>query len=604
MRDFAVNGVRWVVLVLVAYSGWTSSSDRAAAQQEPTNKPRAVDQLRLQQESVADKYAKLEKLLDDMARIEGVTNPQRAALLMQALRQSKERLTTVKLNSVVRLLSQEQLNRALENQREAHDDMKSLLELLLTENRPDRLKREQDRLRDYIKEVERILRLQRSVQGRTEGGGDLSDLSKDQEKIAERTGDLADRIRENEESGAEGQPGEGQPGEGQPGEGQPGEGQPGEGQPGEGQPGEGQPGEGQPGEGQPGEGQPGEGQPGEGQPGEGQPGEGQPGEGQPGEGQPGEGQPGEGQPGEGQPGEGQPGEGQPGEGQPGDEGAPPPQQQDENPARKRIEAAEQRMRQAQQRLEEAERKDAVEEQERAREELEAAKAELERILRQLREEEVERMLALLEGRFRKMLEAQIRIYDDTVQLDRVPDDEKDARVPIPAGRLATEERKLVVEADRALNLLLDEGSSIAFPETVSQLRDDMQQVAERLDAANVGRVTQSIEEDIIASLEEMIEALQKAQKDMEEQRLNPPPMPPGEPQDQPLVDAIAELKMIRALQMRVNMRTNRYARLLDDIDDPVGQATEQELVDALARLAERQERIYQITRGLVLGKNR
>jgi hypothetical protein len=143
-----------------------------AAQQEPTNEPRAVDQLSLQQESVADKYAKLEKLLDDMARIEGVTNPQRAALLMQALRQSKERLTTVKLNSVVKLLSQEQLNRALENQREAHDDMKSLLELLLSENRPDRLKREQDRVREYIKEVERIIRLQRSVQGRTEGGGD------------------------------------------------------------------------------------------------------------------------------------------------------------------------------------------------------------------------------------------------------------------------------------------------------------------------------------------------------------------------------------------------------------------------------------------------
>jgi hypothetical protein len=69
------------------------------------------------------------------------------------------------------------------------------------------------------------------------------------------------------------------------------------------------------------------------------------------------------------------------------------------------------------------------------------------------------------------------------------------------------------------------------------------------------------------------------------------------------VDAIAELKMIRALQMRVNTRTNRYARLLDDIEDPTGQATDQELIDALGSLAERQERIYQITRDLVLGKN-
>ncbi|TVS20201.1 MAG: hypothetical protein EA424_05150, partial [Planctomycetaceae bacterium] len=309
-----------------------------------------------------------------------------------------------------------------------------------------------------------------------------------------------------------------------------------------------------------------------------------------------------GESGDGQPGEGQPGDGEPGEGQPGEDGAD--QQQEQNPARQRIEAAQQRMREAQQRLEQAEREDAVQEQEKAREELEAAKAELERILRQLREEEVERMLALLEGRFRKMLEAQMRIYEDTVRLDKIPQDEQDSRVPIPASRLATQQRKLVGEADRALSLLREEGSSIAFPETVSQMRDDMQQVAERLDAANVGLVTQGIEEDIIASLEEMIEALQKAQQDMEQQRMNPSEMPPGDPQDQPLVDAIAELKMIRALQMRVNTRTNRYARLLDDIDDPTGQATDQELIEALERLAERQQRIYQITRDLVLGRNR
>jgi len=235
--------------------------------------------------------------------------------------------------------------------------------------------------------------------------------------------------------------------------------------------------------------------------------------------------------------------------------------------------------------------------------LAAALAELERILRQLREEEVERMLALLEGRFRKMLEIQLRIYEDTIRLDKVPEEEKDVRVPIPAGKLATEERKLVIEADKALNLLLEEGSSIAFPETVSQMRDDMQQVTDRLEAANVARITQSIEEDIIAALEEMIEALQKAQRDMEEQRQNPQQPPPMNPQDQPLVDAIAELKMVRALQMRVNTRTKRYSRLLDDIDDPTGQATDQELVDALTKLAERQERIYEITRDLVLGKN-
>jgi hypothetical protein len=261
------------------------------------------------------------------------------------------------------------------------------------------------------------------------------------------------------------------------------------------------------------------------------------------------------------------------------------------------------MREAQKKLEEAQRKDAVQEQEKAKEELEKAKAELERILRQLREEEVERVLAMLEARFRKMLEIQMRIYEDTVRLDKVPEIERELKVNVPAGRLASDERKLVVEADKALDLLMEEGSSIAFPETVGQMRDDMAQVSDRLDGANVGKITQGIEQDIIAALEEMIAALQKAQKDREKKKQQPPPGQ-GQPQDQPLVDELAELKMIRALQMRVNTRTQRYAKLLDNVDDPTGHATDQELREALVKLAEKQERIYQITRDLVLGKNK
>jgi len=254
-------------------------------------------------------------------------------------------------------------------------------------------------------------------------------------------------------------------------------------------------------------------------------------------------------------------------------------------------------------LEEAKRKESVEEQEKAKEKLREALAELERILRQLREEEIERMLALLEARFRKMLQEQLRIYEDTIRLDKVAEAERELKIPIPAGKLAMDERKLVIEADKAFNLLIEEGSSIAFPETVDQMRQDMQQVADRLDMAQVARVTQGLEEDIIATLEEMIEALQKAQQEMEESQQQPPP-PPSQPQDMPLVDELAELKMIRALQLRINTRTKRYARLLDDIDDPTGQATDADLQDAIVKLAERQDRIYQITRDIVLGKNR
>jgi hypothetical protein len=62
---------------------------------------------------------------------------------------------------------------------------------------------------------------------------------------------------------------------------------------------------------------------------------------------------------------------------------------------------------------------------------------------------------------------------------------------------------------------------------------------------------------------------------------------------------LAELKMIRALQMRVNRRTKRYSLLCED-----EQVERPELLDALGELAERQQRIYRVTRDLELGKNK
>jgi hypothetical protein len=137
------------------------------------------------------------------------------------------------------------------------------------------------------------------------------------------------------------------------------------------------------------------------------------------------------------------------------------------------------------------------------------------------------------------------------------------------------------------------------------MRDDMLQVAELLASTNVGGITQGYEEDIIASLEEMIEALQKAQEDLEKQREQQQQQQQTvSPEDMPLVDQLAEIKMIRALQMRVNTRTVRYAGMLTDGDDLVGQAQTEDLRRALERLSDKQQRVQRVTRDIVLGKNR
>jgi hypothetical protein len=214
-------------------------------------------------------------------------------------------------------------------------------------------------------------------------------------------------------------------------------------------------------------------------------------------------------------------------------------------------------------------------------------------------------LALLESRFRRMLQMQLQVYESTMRLDKIPFDRRDRLVDLEATKLSFQERRIVIEADKSLTLLQEEGSSVAFPESVEQMRDDMEQVVQLLGQVKIGRMTQGIEEDIIEALDEMVEALQQAQLDQDQRRQQPPGQsPPGmADEDQPLVDQIAELKMLKALQLRINKRTTRYSRLMDNIDDPAGQATDDDLISALQRLAEREARLHEITRDIVVGRN-
>ena len=581
---------------------------------EPSPKS-PVQQLAVEQEQLAGKYQRLEDLLFKMADFEAATNPRRAALLRQAFKQSKDRLTHTQLNNIVQLLQDRQLKRALDGQQTARQDLEALLELLQSENRSDRMKTEAQKIKDYIKELKRLESLQRSLRGSTEGGADVKQLAKNQQQVADRTGNLGKQLEKdakspNQDSQSQGKPGaEGESQEGKSPQTEPQEGQPNDGQTPSPTEGDQPAGEKEPRTPQEGEkeqqAKPEDQKPSDQKPSDQKPSDQKPSDQQGGE-QPSEGESQEGKPsGQQQPPKGSPGQ-PPAEGQQGEQSPQQPDKnaEDENPAQQRVREAEQKMREAQQQLEKARRKESIEKQREAEEKLKEAIAELEEILRQLREEEVERMLALLEGRFRKMLEMQLKVYEDTIQLGKRPLEQRGRDVDILAGRLAFDERRIVKEADQCLTLLLEEGSSVAFPEVVEQIRDDMEEVSARLAQTKVDRITQGLEEEIVASLEEMIEALQKAQQEKEDSKSQGKPRPGQQQGVPPLVDAIAELRMIRSLQWRVNQRTQRYARLLDDAEDTVGQAVDGDLRRAIGKLAEREARIQRITRDIVLGKNR
>ena len=113
---------------------------------------------------------------------------------------------------------------------------------------------------------------------------------------------------------------------------------------------------------------------------------------------------------------------------------------------------------------------------------------------------------------------------------------------IDTGRLSNREAEIVAEVEKALSLLREEGSSVAMPEAVQQVRDDMLQLVQRLAEGKTEVLTQAIETDVIKALEEIVDAFKKAQK--EAKKKPPGPSPNGQPQDPPLIEQLAELKMI------------------------------------------------------------
>ena len=148
-------------------------------------------------------------------------------------------------------------------------------------------------------------------------------------------------------------------------------------------------------------------------------------------------------------------------------------------------------------------------------------------------------------------------------------------------------------------LLQAEGSSVAFPQAVEAIREDASSVVRLLDKSKVGELTQTIETGIIEALEEMIDALQKEMEKLEEKKQEDQPPQEGQPQDDPLVDALSELKMLRSLQLRINNRTRQLSRQIDG-----DQAEAPDLLEQLKTLARRQAKIQAATYDLATGKNR
>jgi hypothetical protein len=296
--------------------------------------------------------------------------------------------------------------------------------------------------------------------------------------------------------------------------------------------------------------------------------------------------------------------------QKGDGQSPPPgggkKKDDEvTQTQKKLQEAGYPQSEAEKKIAEKQTEKAVKQQADALEKMREAQKKLERLLKQLREEELERVLADLRARCEKMLAMQIDVLAGTentaVAIGKNSDKKPDTGNKKSALRLSDEEKKIVAEADKCIGILEAEGSAVAFPEVFQQVRQDMRHVEKRLELTDVHEVTQTIEKDIIENLKEMIAALKNAEKELKDEKQKPSQGDgkSGQPGDKKLLELIQELKMIRSLQKRVNDRTELYGRRY-----PGEQAGERQIIEELRNLSGRQYRIQEIVIRLSRGDNK
>ena len=559
--------------------------------------------LAAREQQLLAQYRELEKTFLRLADLLAASDPRRAAVLRSVFEQARDQEVGGRLDTIVQLLEKGQLLKAGTTQASAIEQLRELLTLLEAGDSDRHLANSKEEVKQFLARVSKLIAKQRDIEGSTEAGAREAQLIDRQNALAGETSDLSrelggfakrmevrdaggEPVKEGKEAkdGQNADPAEG----GEPGAPEDGKQPPQEGQPAGEKP-AGKPGD-QPSESE--GGKPG----GEGEP---QPGESEPaGKEKPASG---EGEKG----GSTKPSQG----GEPAGGEGSGDSPQEPNEPDQQPegddessrakrTQKRLEAAAERMRRAEEGIEKAKRRDARQEQEKAIEELETARAELEEILRQMREQEVERLLVQLETRLRAMLRAEKAVLAAAEKIAAEPTAGRERERELEAARLGREQTAIGAEAAKALTLVRDDGSAVAIPEALEQVRDDATQAAARLGRGDVGGTTRGIVQDIVSSLEEMVAALEKAQREEQQQQKGSAGGRPAEPGEQPLVDKLSELKMIRSLQMRVNTRTRRFAQVLGEGAE---QAEEPELLDAVRRLSDRQRKIERAAHDIVTG---
>ncbi len=238
----------------------------------------------------------------------------------------------------------------------------------------------------------------------------------------------------------------------------------------------------------------------------------------------------------------------------------PSESQQPVPGMENVEVAKQQMDSAAGQLQEQNPAAAEQQQQQAIEQLEKAKSSVQERINQLKRELQDQKLEELEKKFSDMVVKQQAVNRRTIELDDIPQADWKRRQQLQAIEQGRQQNSLAELAAECLQVLHDDGTTIVLPQLVELLREDMLVAAGRLADLRCGSVTQAIQREIIAALENILDAIEQEQRSDGQSGNQQEQQQQAQEGDPPLLPASAELKLLANLQESVFRRTRALHR--------------------------------------------
>jgi len=262
-----------------------------------------------------------------------------------------------------------------------------------------------------------------------------------------------------------------------------------------------------------------------------------------------------------------------------------------SPGKSSMASAADQMKQAAGKLSQGSGGQATEHQDRAVEDLERTKEMLEEAVREEEELAQAEALAKIDRILQNILDRQRNLSDETKDVysrrrKEAPLYERTEQLRL--AELSDGEGGLANEIVKVRKTLLDEGTTVVFPDQLQEVAGDLKKVQERLSRKQADEMTQLVQADIEQALQEMIDAIRK-ELSRRRRAGGGRGGGMGGGGGGPLVPPVAELKLLRSMQLRVNRRTASVNEQLAE-----KKLTEAQSADEHKALSEKEKRIKEM----------